>query len=114
MVSRYHSVAIADASVSPVCVSSDASGGLTGVSSDGAVTDAASCSPSAVTSGSANGLSLIGLVALLVGETDSVWITGGDVACGILHDDRRSEATNETMRAEAYFSGLGIAVPTVF
>ena len=39
---------------------------------------------SAVTSGSANGLSLIGLLRVLVGDTDIVWEIGGDVACGIL------------------------------
>ena len=37
-----------------------------------------------VNSGSANGDSLIGLVATFVGETDRVWLTGGEVAWGML------------------------------
>ena len=37
-----------------------------------------------VTSSSANGDSLIGLVATFVGETDKVWLTGGEVAWGML------------------------------
>lgn len=82
---RNHSVDILTVSSSTARSSSDACGrsAAAGASSDGAACTA-SFSPSAATSGSANGLSLTGLVAVLVGETERVWLTGGDVACGIL------------------------------
>ncbi len=64
------------------------------------------------TSGSANGDSLIGLEAVFVGETEREWLAEGEFAWGMLFNaDQYADVTH--IRWNTYFSGLGIAVPTV-
>lgn len=66
-----------------------------------------------VPSGSANGDSLIGLEAVLLGETKREWLFALlDVACGILCKATQSNECDGIMLT-TYFSGFGIAVPTV-
>ena len=65
----------------------------------GSSTSSGSCIDSVsaeMTSGSARGDSLMGLVATLVGETERAWLTGGDVAWGMLQGSVSAVGTMES------------------